>query len=113
MATIGTSKTVNVIGKSGTSYEFYVYKIPVTFLKKGGIYFFVKENSAGNQFIPIYLGITNDLSERFDNHHKWDCIRKNGATHILATVEENETTRQKIEKDILLAVNTSCNEVHN
>lgn len=38
---------------------------------------------------------------------------KNGATHILATVEENETTRQKIEKDILLAVNTSCNEVHN
>lgn len=108
---ISTDSTLNVTGKSGTVYSFYLHPIGTSYKKIGGVYFFVKKTA--DSYTPIYVGITNDLSERFDDHHKMSCIKKNGATHLLTRAEEDEKKRQTIEKDILLAINTSCNEVHN
>ena len=106
------SKILSITGKSGTVYEFIIHKLPVSFNALGGIYLFTKQLNEGRHKY-IYLGITNDLSERFDDHHKADCIKQHGATHLCAFGESSEERRKFIEKDIMAVISTKCNETLN
>lgn len=101
--------TLTIHGLSGNIYTFYTYKLPVSFDRKGGVYLFTKLLPNGAHKY-IYLGITGDLSERFDEHHKAYCIRANGATHLSAFVLHSEQERKKVEKDIMAIISTTCNE---
>jgi hypothetical protein len=105
--------TLTITGKSGKQYVFTIYDINTNFKAVGGLYLFTRllENKTTHKY--IYLGITNDLSTRFNNHHKEDCIKKNGETHISIYLESNQTARENAEKDILAAINTTCNEKMN
>jgi hypothetical protein len=48
----------------------------------------------------MFLLLTSDLSERFDNHHKMPFILRNGVIHIhVHTSGANETVRLAEEKD--------------
>lgn len=106
------SNTLLITGKSGAVYEFIIHKLPVSFNPVGGVYLFTKElNDDRHQY--IYLGITNDLSERFDDHHKAKCIKQHGATHLCAFTENSEERRKFIEKDIMAVISTKCNEMLN
>ena len=72
-------------------------------------YVFAKETSP-NKFRPIYIGQTSDISERFENHHKWSCITRNGATHICTHKSSaNETERLAEESDLIKNYNPVCN----
>ncbi|MCB0721842.1 MAG: hypothetical protein KDC42_06030 [Ignavibacteriae bacterium] len=106
---MSTEQTLTLTGKSGTKYNFVIYKIGTTFNAVGAVYLFSKEKDSTH--MHVYLGITGDLSERFDNHHKAKCILNNGATHICIHREDSKTTREIIEKDILEAISTKCNEI--
>jgi len=75
---------------------------------KGGNYCFAKETSRG-RWKPIYFGETRDLSERFDNHHKMDCIKKEGATGLHAHINEDEDDRLAEEADLVDKWNPPCN----
>ena len=56
-------------GESGTRYTYYVNSWPISCTNaEPGNYIFCKLN-AQNQWEPIYIGQTGDLSERFDSHH--------------------------------------------
>jgi predicted GIY-YIG superfamily endonuclease len=101
---------LNVTGKSGTSYPFTVYSINTIFNAVGGVYLFTKNASGSDYHSFIYLGITDDLSTRFNNHHKANAINQAGANHICVYGESNATKRAAIEKDILAAVKTVCND---
>lgn len=105
-----SSPPLKIKGISGHEYIFPVYRMPhPNFKAEGGVYIFTElQGNGGHRH--IYLGITNDLSERFDNHHKIDCISNNGATHLSAFLESSEDERKRIEKDILAAITTTCNE---
>ncbi len=107
MAPIGT---MTIKGKSGTSYVFNVYNIPVTFTANGGVYFYTKVIPNDTSHYYVYIGITENLNTRFNKHHKEDDIKKAGATHLSILWEENEEKRIAIEKDILGNVNTICND---
>jgi len=99
-------------GKSGTEYSFNNYLWPVKFQYGEAVYLFTKLKEG--LYYPIYVGITNDLSSRFYDHHKEDCIfKQNGATHLGILLESNEAKRKSIEKDILDLFNFPCNEVNN
>ena len=113
MATTSTQQTLTVKGESGKSYTFYVHLWPTQFTSVGGVYLFTKKYTDQNRHAPLYLGITGDLSERFDNHHKMACIKKNGVTHICVLGMAGEADREAAEKDILATIKTTCNEMMN
>ena len=106
------NQTMSVKGASGAIYTFTMYPIGTSFKALAGLYLFTRAETNGHHTY-IYLGITNDLSVRFDNHHKEDCITKNKATHISILLENSEERRKAIEKDILAAISTTCNEINN
>ena len=109
MTTKTDTKTINWTGKSGRQYLYYIYPIGSTFKAVPGNYIFAKETSPG-RYRPIYIGETEDLSERFDNHHKMACIRREGATHIHAHQNDaGVTARRQEERDLVAKWNPSCN----
>jgi len=103
------SDTIKWQGASGMSYEYWIYPINrISFKAEAGNYCVAKEVEPG-RFRPLYFGETADLSERFDNHHKWSCFTRNGATHIHAHTNSSQKARLDEEKDLIHKWNPSCN----
>ena len=109
MTTATSTQTIDWPGLSGREYRYYIYPIGTPFNAVPGNYIFAKETSQG-RYRPIYIGETEDLSERFDNHHKMPCIRLQGATHI--HVHQNDggvAVRRLEERDLVGKWNPPCN----
>lgn len=100
--------TIDWPGQSGKKYKYWIYKVGHPLKAEGGNYIFAKETSPNN-FMPIYIGQTNDLDIRFDNHHKKDCINRAGATHIHAHLNPKERDRLDEETDLVAQWEPSCN----
>ncbi len=100
--------TIDWEGKSGKTYKYWIYKIGHPMQAKGGNYIFAKETSPG-YFVPIYVGQTENLDLRFDNHHKKDCITRAAATHIHTHLNAAERDRLDEETDLIAKWNPSCN----
>ena len=102
--------TINWRGRSGREYAYHIYPIGTEFKSAPGNYVFAKQTRP-NTFQPIYIGETEDLSQRFDNHHKMPCIRRNGATHITVHANYNgEQARKAEEADLIANYRPICNE---
>jgi hypothetical protein len=101
--------TIEWEGQSGTKYTYWIYPLGTTFKAEPGNYIFAKE-SKPNSFSPIYIGETGDLSERFDSHHKQDCIDSNQASHIhVHKNDDGEVARRAEESDLIAKWNPPCN----
>jgi len=102
--------TIDWDGKSGKTYKYWIYEIGYTFAQEPGNYIFAKETKP-HTWSPIYIGQTDDLSERFDYHHKMPCIRRNKATHIHAHKSStSEAVRQAEETDLIQRWHPVCND---
>jgi len=108
MAKIGT---ISLQGCSGKLYEFNIYEFGTNFNSLGAVYFISKRHDENHT--TIYLGITDDLSTRFNNHHKKECIIKYGANCISVLQNASEVERKSIEEDILCYYDFPCNDVKN
>lgn len=95
-------------GVSEESYKFKSYTWDKVFPSKGGVYLITKGHN-----MYIYLGITENLSNRFINHHKKECYDGRGADHIWVHFTEDAERREFIERDILFKIKFPCNEVNN
>ena len=93
-------ETCTWTGASGTTYTYYVYKLPFTFSEnQDGNYIYCKP--VDNKWRPIYIG-QGDLGDRVsDNHHKADCIKENGTTHVHGHLNAKEADRKAEESDLL------------
>ena len=93
--------TCNWVGTSGTVYRYSIHRLPISFEgDQPGNYIFAKVNTE-SKWVPIYIG-QGDLGERVsDNHHKWNCIERRGATHIHVHKNVEESARLEEEKDLL------------
>ena len=69
MTTATATRSINWSGLAGRQYEYRIYPLGTNFKAAPGNYIFAKETSPGRH-LPIYIGETEDLSERFDSHHK-------------------------------------------
>lgn len=108
--------TIIYKGKSGKSYEFNVYPITEECKDESGVYVFSKrlKNDKGIfEHTVIYVGKAKSFESRFYNHHKDDCIDKNGANCICLINIKNEKDRDAAELDLLAKYNTPCNEINN
>ena len=93
--------TIQWDGETGKQYKYWIYPIGHELIQERGNYVFAKQTEA-NKYRPIYAGETEDLSTRFDNHHKMPCILLNGATHICAHINDaGERSRRTEEQDII------------
>jgi len=101
--------TINWTGNSGQKYLYYIYPIDASFKKEAGNYIFAKE-SKPNYWISVYIGQTKNLDQRIENHEKEECAKRNGATHIHAHLNKNESSRLSEEKDLILKWQPVCNE---
>lgn len=96
-------------GKSGKKYKYWIYPIGQEFNAVPGNYIFAKQPKP-NEWTPIYIGETSDLSERFDNHHAMACIKRNGATHIhVHRNDGGEKARRAEEADLISKWDPPCN----
>jgi predicted GIY-YIG superfamily endonuclease len=112
MQTTSAPAQLGLIGASGTRYTFYVFPMNTQFKQSGGVYAVTRSTGTSGQGQThhiVYIGQTGDLSERFDAHHKADCFRKQGSTHLCAMVDPNEESRLAIEADLIAAYNPLCN----
>ena len=101
--------TIQWPGASGETYKYWIYSAGASLKAEGGNYIFARETSPG-QFTPVYIGETSDLSERFDDHHKADCINSAGATHIHAHLNSKKQNRLNEEGDLIAQWKPSCND---
>lgn len=104
--------TLTLTGASGAKYEFTVYPFGTDFEAIPAIYYISKrteKSDGGGNHLEIYIGETNNLSERFDNHHKASCFRRYKANALSIRQESNESKRLKIEKDLIDAYKPPCN----
>ena len=104
------TRVINWTGKTGRKYKYWIYKIGHGFVRQPGNYIFAKETEP-SKWKPIYIGETKDLSTRFDDHHKADCIKREGATAI--HVHKGSSTadhRRAEERDLVARWNPPCND---
>ena len=100
--------TLTLTGASKSSYKFTLYDSVEGLSAGAGCYVFVRETSE-NKFSVIYIGHTGDLSERFDSHHKWDCITKQEkASHIGLYRTQTKAGAKAAEGDLLAIRNPPC-----
>ena len=107
-------RTIKFTGISDKSYEFTAYSWDTIFKNNCGAVYFVTKRSrnanGGYTHIRIYVGQTEDLSTRFDNHHKQTCFDKYGANCICVLGEQNENKRLMIEQDLIKKYHPPCND---
>lgn len=114
--------TVTIKGMSGTNYVFNVYGFTKfsdlldAFKAIPALYAFTHRSQKGMSYTHglVYVGETGDLSTRFNNHHKDDCIMNGNANCIcIHSFNGTESERLAAEADILNAFDLPCNEKNN
>lgn len=109
-----SSLSVTWSGKSGNPYTFSVHPLKESQPNKGGIYIFCKGVLKGDGInlllTPLYIGRATSFEERMYDHHKMGCAIKNGANYICLMEVPTQQGRESIEKDLLTAIPTTCNE---
>jgi len=98
-------------GKSGREYSYSIYSIETAFNAAPGNFVFAEEASPG-LFLPIYIGQTADLSDRFDRHHAMPCIRRNRAKFVHVHLNDGgEEARLKEARDLIARWDPPCNQM--
>lgn len=95
-------------GKSGIKYTYWIYKLGASFKDEGGNYIFAKETNPGS-WTPVYIGQTDNLDKRLEDHEKYPCAIRNGATHIHAHLNSKKEDRLAEETDLIQGWNPVCN----
>ena len=96
-------------GQSGRRYKYWVYEIGTKFKETPANYVFAQETAALT-FAPVYVGQTDDLSVRLDDHEKMPFIRESGATHIhVHANSRGGAARLEEETDLVSMWNPVCN----
>ena len=104
------AETILLKGDSGKEYKYWIYDLDASHSAVPANYVFVKETKT-NFYAPIYIGETEDISVRFDSHHKMSCILKNGATHLCTHKSSDEKeVRCAEESDLISNYDPVCND---
>lgn len=104
--------TVTITGDSGTKYAFDVFGLDSNFNAVAGVYAVTgRRETAKDSYshTVIYFGQTDDLDDRFSDHHKADCFEDHGANSLCFHADENEQSRLAKEADLIAARNPPCN----
>ena len=103
--------TVTMHGKSGQMYAFDCWNTTQAFNPVAAVYVFTLryQRDTVMQHKVLYVGETEDLSTRFDNHHKEQSIKAQNANCICTHLERDADMRLAIERDLIAYYDPECN----
>lgn len=104
-------------GASGQTYHFQIDPIWTHYKPVPGVYMFCKRTTglalAFGPWIALYVGETHDFHERLhsrlDRHDAYECVTRNGATHIATLRVHGAANRLRIETDLRHSIAPVCN----
>lgn len=98
---------------SGNKHTMELCTIGASFKTNPGVYIFCKP-AANNRWAQIYVGECEDFNDRLnlnlEQHHRWECIKRNGATHLcVMQVSGGKLSRTAVETDLRQQLDPPCN----
>jgi hypothetical protein len=100
--------TIDWKGASGKIYRYWIVPMGTPLQAKPGNYIFSRQTAPGF-WTPLYVGQTENLDIRFDNHHKAASIKRAGATHIHQHLSADDKARLAEETDLIRQWKPPCN----
>ena len=100
-------------GRSGKPYDFNVWPMNQPFNAVAAVYAVTRryqKAEGGFSHEIIYVGETEDLSERFGNHHKSNCFVKKNANCICTHRDDDGDSRLGKEEDLIQKHDPPCND---
>lgn len=96
------------MGARGYGYVYDSYTIPIEPLELPANYIFVAWQ--GNEWIPLYIGQTDNFAKRINNHEKLQCAFDHGMTHIHVRYSRSQRLERILEEtDLIDMWNPVCN----
>jgi hypothetical protein len=106
-----TADVIDWPGSFGTKHRFWFVELSLAGLyRQPGVYIFVRRANPG--WLPVYIGIADDLVDRLTGHDRWAEAQQLGATHLMAQVQIDRTAREKAEQDLIGYWNPPLNTHH-
>jgi hypothetical protein len=87
-------------GKSGKTYRYWFLDLNLPIKSDGGNYMFVKP-VPGNKWLPVYIGVADNLSNQLANHERLAEAKRSGATHVMSHTMSDEQARLDEERDLI------------
>ena len=96
-------------GQSGQKYRYTVYMYGTAFGPGPANFIFAREVKPG-QYVPLYVGQSNDLSEPFDDRVAVECLKQNRVSHIhVRHSDAREEVRRAERSDLISIGKPPCN----
>ncbi len=102
-------------GLSGAKYRYHFLAnlSPQGIKDQAGNYMFVRQsNPAKNEWLPVYIGIADDLRQRLPNHEVLEAAKSAGATHAMGHTQADRAAREAEERDLIGRWNPPLNTHH-
>lgn len=101
-------------GASGKTYSMELHEIGTAFSAVPGVYIFCTPGTMAGRWAQKYVGecesFKERLSDNLENHHRWDCIKRERATHIcVMQVNGGKQARLIVETDLRKRLDPPCN----
>lgn len=98
-------------GLNNTVHQFWFLDLSLKGLSsQPGVYMFV--HLANQTWVPLYVGIADNLVDRLTGHERWAEARALGATHLVVQGLAALDARQKAERDLIGYWNPPLNTHH-
>lgn len=97
-------------GATGNVYSYEIYPIDSSWNPVAANYIFARRSPyATGRWLAVYIGESSNIRERFADHHRAPCIRKEGATHVHVHLNADQGQRLFEETDLIKNISTPCN----
>jgi hypothetical protein len=98
-------------GSAGIKLRFWFVDLSLArLIRQPGVYIFVRLTNQG--WLPVYIGIADDLVDRLTNHDRWAEAQRLGATHLMAKGLADRAAREAMERHLIGLYNPPLNTQH-
>ena len=105
--------SLTLTGASGTQYAFDVYPGGANLPAVAGVYYVTvrtQDEERGYLHDHIYIGESENVAERFIDHHKEDCFTQHNANCVSVHPDDGDLSRLDKEADLIAAYTPPCND---
>ena len=104
------SQTVVWVGRSGISYSLVALPLDEPLGEQAGVYIFARPDATGDGWVAICVGETDCFAQFLRVHPKRQCARDHAATHVHVLLQEDETSRRAIVRELIARWHPPCNQ---
>ena len=109
-------ENITFVGASGTRYKFNAFTKNTSFGDFSAVYIFTRrqlDSDGTYKYRFLYVGESEELGTRIDNHEKWACVNRYDCNSICTHLVENDKSKRVAIQNDLINWGTSrppCND---